>query len=305
VYDAYFHAKLLLTAEYLVLNGATALAVPLKFGQRLQVEDHPAGFIAWHSLGSDGQAWFTAEYSTDTFEVIRCSDPAIAQFPQRLLTAARNIRPDFLEESPGCRVLTRLDYPLEWGLGSSSTLIAAVAGWAGIDPYRLHFSVSSGSGYDIACALASGPVLYTLAGKTPAVEPVRFAPAFADRIFLVYLGRKQDSAEGIKTYRAKVSHPDSASIIHATALTHRMLQAETLDEFNGVINEHESLISDLIGAPELRDMRFPDLPGAVKSLGAWGGDFCMLTWESDPELLPAYLERKGCSIRFNFSEIVL
>jgi len=34
----YSNGKLLLTGEYLVLEGATALAVPTKFGQDLKVE---------------------------------------------------------------------------------------------------------------------------------------------------------------------------------------------------------------------------------------------------------------------------
>ena len=56
-----------------------------------------------------------------------------------------------------------------------------------------------------------------------------------------------------------------------------MLYAETLQEFEAVIQEHESLISTLLGVPPIKNILFSDLPGEVKSLGAWGGDFCMLT----------------------------
>ena len=72
-----------------------------------------------------------------------------------------------------------------------------------------------------------------------------------------------------------------------------------------MIREHEMLISSLLGASTIRQRMFNDLPGEVKSLGAWGGDFCMLTWRDDPWLLSKYLKSKGLGTWFNFNDIVL
>jgi mevalonate kinase len=304
-YNAYFNAKLLLSAEYLVLNGAKALAVPLKFGQRLQVEENDQGFISWQSIANDGSSWFSGKYDLGGFSVIESSNPETAVHPQRLMLAAKMLNSSFCKDSAGCHVVSTLNYPLLWGLGSSSTLIAAVAGWAGIDPFRLHFEVSKGSGYDIACAISSKPLIYTLIDRNPHFETVSFSPSFADNIFFVYQGQKQDSAAGITTYKNRNSNPDKKLIAAASLLTERMLRASNLNEFELIIREHELLISKLLGAKPLRDTLFSDLPGEVKSLGAWGGDFCMLTWREDLALLPAYLKSKSLETWFNFNDIVL
>jgi len=304
-FNSYYNAKLLLTAEYLVLNGAKALAVPLKFGQRFQVEENKQGFLSWQSVAYDGTIWFKGKFAINDFSIIECSNPAIAVHPQRLLLAVRRINPFFCTESVGCHVISTLNYPLPWGLGSSSTLIAAMAGWAEIDPFQLHFEVSNGSGYDIACAFSKGPLLYTLKEGRPTVVEVTFSPSFADKIYFVYQGSKKDSAEGINVYRKRYSEPGKSIIGAASQLSDRMVSATSLKEFENVIREHEILISEVLGVESLRNTVFSDLPGEVKSLGAWGGDFCMLTWREDSSLLPAYLKSKNLEICFNFSDIVL
>jgi mevalonate kinase len=304
-FNSYYNAKLLLTAEYCVLNEAKALAVPLRFGQRLNVEDIQQGFISWQSIAHDGSIWFSGKYSLHDFQIIESNNPDIAIHPQRLMRAARKLNPAFNTESSGCHVASTLNYPLLWGLGSSSTLIAAIADWAGVDPFTLHFKVSKGSGYDIACALSDGPLLYKLSGRKPEFKRVTFSPSFADKIYFVYQGKKQDSAEGIRKFRNKNSNKEIETIKTADLLTDRMLNASLLSEFEQVIREHEMLISNLLDSPSIRQTIFSDLPGEVKSLGAWGGDFCMLTWHDDPRLLSAYLKSKALKTWFNFNEIVL
>jgi len=305
MFNAYYNAKLLLTGEYLVLNGATSLAVPLKFGQRLQVLENESGAISWTSIASDGSVWFSGKYAINDFSIIESSNASIAVHPQKLMLAAKKLNFSFCSNSNGCSVISSLNYPLLWGLGSSSTLIAAVAGWAGVDPFALHFIVSKGSGYDIACAINNSPLLYSLSNNKPLIEPVRFLPLFHEKIFFVYQGNKKDSAEGINQFRSKNAVPDKVTIEKASSLTAQMLEASSLSDLESCMVEHEKLISSLIGLPTLKQTIFSDLPGEVKSLGAWGGDFCMLTWNSDPKSLSSYLKSKGLETWFNFNDIVL
>ncbi len=304
-FNTYYNAKLLLTSEYLVLNGANALAVPLKFGQRFSVEENEQGYISWQSIAHDDSAWFNGKYDSKNFGIIESSNTDIAIYPQRLLIAAKKLNPAFCHSAKGFHVISTLNYPLLWGLGSSSTLIAAVAGWAEIDPFQLHFEVSKGSGYDIACAISDGPINYSVRGSKPEFYRVPFLPAFADKIYFVYQGNKQDSAEGIQKYRIRKSNPEQELIEKANLLTDRMTHSSTLSKFEEVIHEHEIMISNLLETPSIRQTVFNDLPGEVKSLGAWGGDFCMLTWHDNPELLSAYLKSKGLETWFNYNDIVL
>ena len=43
------HGKFLLTAEYMVLKGAKALALPLSYGQQMQVSDIAGDSWHWYS----------------------------------------------------------------------------------------------------------------------------------------------------------------------------------------------------------------------------------------------------------------
>ena len=53
------NGKILLTSEYLVLDGAQALALPSKFSQSLEVkETKNINQISWTSYDFDGKKWF-------------------------------------------------------------------------------------------------------------------------------------------------------------------------------------------------------------------------------------------------------
>ena len=54
----YSNGKLLLTGEYLVLDGALSLAVPTQFGQSLTVETIDERKLIWKSLDEKGNIWF-------------------------------------------------------------------------------------------------------------------------------------------------------------------------------------------------------------------------------------------------------
>ena len=54
----YSHGKLLLTAEYVVLDGAKALALPTKYGQSLTVKTIEPLKLIWKSIDYKGVVWF-------------------------------------------------------------------------------------------------------------------------------------------------------------------------------------------------------------------------------------------------------
>ena len=56
------HGKLLISGEYVVLDGATALALPTRFGQSIEVQKIETPVIQWKSLDHKGDIWFQDEY---------------------------------------------------------------------------------------------------------------------------------------------------------------------------------------------------------------------------------------------------
>jgi hypothetical protein len=58
----------------------------------------------------------------------------------------------------------------------------------------------------------------------------------------------------------------------------------------------------LIGQPPIKQRLFPDYNGAIKSLGAWGGDFILVSGTTHPE---AYFNSKGYRTIFRYSDLIL
>ena len=58
----YSNGKLLITGEYLVLDGALSLAVPTKYGQSLTIEIIDVPKLIWKSINDEGKVWFEEEY---------------------------------------------------------------------------------------------------------------------------------------------------------------------------------------------------------------------------------------------------
>ncbi|MEY3366897.1 MAG: hypothetical protein RI973_52 [Bacteroidota bacterium] len=312
------HGKLLLTAEYFVLDGALALALPARRGQSLQIAAKDGGgdpLLHWRSLDEQGHCWFEAAFDCRHFEIAAAQDAGIAERLQQILREARRLNPGFLLPGAGdfqpVTAETRLDFPRLWGLGTSSTLISLVAQWAGVDAYELQFSTFGGSGYDIACATAREPVLYRLDRGRPIVEAAGFHPPFSAQLHFIYLGKKQDSRKGIARYRqwtaeSLLQEPGGllAIIGQISGLTRAMLKAGRLDEFEDCLRQHESLVAATIGLPRIKELLFSDFPGEVKSLGAWGGDFILATSSRPAAEVQKYFNEKGYSVFIAYDDLI-
>jgi len=302
--DFFSNGKLLISGEYFVLHGALSLAVPVRFGQSLKVEtnaDSP-NTLKWISK-EKGILWFHAEFTGGGFDCV--SSSGNHEFLQSLLVTAGKINPSFAEKAMGKQVVTNTGFPLAWGLGSSSTLISNIAYWADVNPYRLLFETTNGSGYDVACARSEMPVMYKFLGKNqnPKVEPVNFNPPFADNLWFVYSGNKQSSAKSIEQMQQESFTGKKADL--SSAISSRMLSESSFEMFMKLMKAHELLVADAIGKTPVQLERFDDFPGTIKSLGAWGGDFIMAATHLDEWLVKQYFQSKGCKIVFSFGQMLL
>ena len=113
-------------------------------------------------------------------------DDTVSNTLLKLLITCKNFNPEFLDDNKGYLVISRLDFPNDWGLGSSSTLINNLANWAQVDAYQLLKTSFGGSGYDIACAQHQAPITYQLIGEQPHVESVAFQPEFSEHLYFVH-----------------------------------------------------------------------------------------------------------------------
>ncbi|MDN3724846.1 GYDIA family GHMP kinase [Aequorivita sp. SDUM287046] len=295
-----FHSngKLLLTGEYVVLDGASALAFPTKYGQSLEVENSEKERIHWQSFDEKGEVWFEEFFDLKNFEN-QTGQAEISNTLSKILREARNLNPDFLIKSDGINIKTKLDFPRIWGLGTSSTLINNIAQWAAVNPFDLLKNSFGGSGYDIAAAQSDAPILYELKNKRPEFRKVHLPWDFTDSLFFVHLNKKQDSKEGIERYRNASVRPKD--IENISDISKKLLQCRTLKDFENLMESHEKVISEIIKMESVKQRLFPNFNGIVKSLGAWGGDFVLATGaESEMD----YFRNKGFGTIISFSEMV-
>mgnify|MGYP000504168076 CR=1 FL=1 len=133
------NGKLLLSGEYFVLDGALALAVPTKQGQSMIVES-TVGFedlLEWESFDNEGESWFKGTFEKNSGLYIKGTDRPTGLRLQQIFQAGQTLNLQFLREIEPFKVSTHLDFPKNWGLGTSSTLINNLAQWANVDPYQL------------------------------------------------------------------------------------------------------------------------------------------------------------------------
>ena len=299
----------MLTGEYLVLEGATALAVPTKFGQDLKVEKIKENQLIWASFTHTGDCWFEAVFELPKLRLVNAtfnsekegSADFIAETLQDILVEARKLNPEFLQSEQGFLVKTNLTFPRDWGLGTSSTLINNIAQWAKVDAFQLLWNSFSGSGYDIANAKHNTPILYQVNNQQPEVKQVDFTPSFSDQLFFVHLNKKQDSKAGIARFKEKREKIHN-EIQLVSEISKQLIHEQKLSEFKKLIQEHEKIISSIIELPTVKERLFPDYFGTLKSLGAWGGDFILATGDKNT---PQYFKAKGYTTILRYSDMVL
>lgn len=303
----YAHGKLLLTSEYVVLDGALALALPTQRGQKLEIleSDLAPGTLTWKSFDHENQIWFEMLWDIPARTVLRSSDEKLALNLSKILDALETLHPGFPSPEVSWEVHTRLEFPVKWGLGTSSTLIANLAEWAQVNAFVLLKNSLGGSGYDIACAHADGPIFFQIENEHPIVRSVPFMPIFKDQLIFVYQEKKQDSKEGIYRYQERKNRGILPNIKAFTELTNTIATSMDLNVFEEAIQQHETMISELIGIQPLKETFFKDYPGVIKSLGAWGGDFLLATCPDGLDVGFNYFHKKGFTTIFEYGQIIL
>jgi mevalonate kinase len=299
----YSNGKLLITGEYVVLDGAKAFALPTKFGQNLVIEEAENDCIHWTSVDADGSIWFedTILFSSILKNERFNETSHIKNTLIEILHEAYLMNSDFITNSKGYRITSQLTFPKFWGLGTSSTLINNIAQWLQIDAFELLKRSFGGSGYDLACAQNNTPILYQLVDEKPLIEPIIFEPNFLDKIHFVYLNQKQNSRTAIASYYNQRGNIEKA-IRKIDSITKTVIHSTEPKEFALALQQHEIEMSNVLETQTVRELLFNDFKGTIKSLGAWGGDFILAISKEDPT---DYFHKKGYTTVIPYSEMIL
>ena len=292
-----FHSngKLLISGEYLVLDGALSLALPCKFGQYLNFTEDSNGTLEWISKDMNDTIWFTAYFEAKTLKVLKTSNYNTVKWVKKILEFCN--KNSLTNKSLQGKIECKLEFPKNWGLGSSSTLLNNLARLYEINPYDLHFSTTNGSGYDIACAGSNSALTYQVIENIPQVKKMDWSPVFKDEILFIFLKKKQKSNLEVKRFKELKKDPDLISRI--SSITKEIIYSKTIEEFEHLLDEHEAITGQYIQSETVKSKYFSDYEGSVKSLGAWGGDFVLATRKNKN-----YFLDKGFDTILSFSEII-
>ena len=228
----------------------------------------------------------------------------MAETLSHLFKSCVRLNPEFLSKWKKYKIESKLEFDRSWGLGSSSTLVACLASWADVDPIDLQLITFGGSGYDAVCSSGERPILYQIQEGLPGWNQTDFNPAFVEHLFLVYLGNKQNSRVGIERYNNQKSGTD-LFVQSISELTEQMVQATSLDEFESIIENHEVLVSEQLNQQPAKAIHFSDYWGQIKSLGAWGGDFVLVTNDRKEEEAKKYFNEMGYEVFLSYKSMVL
>lgn len=299
----YSNGKLLITGEYLVLDGAKALAIPTKMGQDLTItENSQTNVINWQSFDADQSVWFEDTFFIDDIISNNSQEASqeVRKVLKKILFEAHQLNPEILFNK-GFEIETHLTFPRNWGLGTSSTLINNIAQWFEINAFELLKNSFGGSGYDIANAQNNKPITYRLENNKPIVEEVTFKPDFFQNIYFLYLNKKQNSKTAIANYYSKRNEIDRVKS-QINSITAQIVQGVNQSQFEDLLQQHEALLSEILKTKTVKQLYFPDFNGTLKSLGAWGGDFVLVVSNTNPVL---YFKEKGFTTLIPFQEMIL
>ncbi|MDR2205545.1 MAG: hypothetical protein LBE36_05255 [Flavobacteriaceae bacterium] len=292
--------KLLLTAEYVVLDGALALAVPSKLGQEFFFDEfqNAESIVVWEAFHQE-KLWLSAKIDYQHWKIIETNHREAAEFVLKILQKVSQLSGSKFRSENSYFIKTNLQFPENFGLGSSSTLMNNLANWANIDAFLLNEEIFGGSGYDVAVAKEKSVVLYQLKNGERNIQKINFKPAFKNELIFIHLNQKQNSRAGIRLYQSK---PKSESLIREISMiTREVLNCNDLENFSELMELHEKKLSEFLGLKTAKETLFSDCPVFIKSLGAWGGDFVMSRKFPDYQ---NWFSKKGFSAVFGWEDLM-
>ncbi len=295
------HGKLLLTSEYMILDGALAFAIPTQFGQKLTIQEieDSQSLIIWDSR-CQNQLWVKTKINYKNWKILESNLTDSALFIMKIMKEIQKLSSDKFKKNTSYLIKSNLEFPQNFGLGSSSTLITNLSKWAKINPFELNENILGGSGYDIAVAQNSSAILYQIKDKIRHIEKINFLPKFKNELLFIHLNKKQNSREGIKLYRSK--NKSQQLIQKFSEITKSIIQCNDINSFSELMNLHEKKLSQFLGLKTAKEIYFPDCPVFIKSLGAWGGDFIMSRKFNGYQ---KYFKEKGFESIFTWQDLIL
>jgi len=301
-YTFHYHSNgsFLLTGEYLVSQGSQAIVLPLKKGQSLVVKPIQEDLLVWESI-YDEETLFTAVFSTDQIDIIESTDGEEALFVRTVLRTAMDHLAS-LASLPGYSIQAVHNYPFHLDPGTRPALIAGVAAWFNINPFRLCRAIMQDSGYSIAGARSSQPILYEVVDASPDYKQIALNLSFTDNIYFVYTG----GDKGLSGEREKIERAGNIPqlISKIREINKNIIQSGSLEDFEQALLEYEQLLSGVLDEKSYQERLFGGFSGVIKPLTSKSSEFLLVTWKGTMDELREYFAGYNLLTLFHWDELI-
>src|SRR5690606_11171271 len=224
--------------------------------------------VHWVSMDHQGKKWFECKLNLIDFSVEKTSDEGKSRFIQNLIQSAARLNSDFLSKWKKYKVTSALEFDPDWGLGSSSTLIANLAEWAELSPFELYFDTQKGSGYDVAAAVSDAPLLYQKHEDELSFETFDWDQKLIEKIVVFYQGNKQSSAAEVSDWK-KNKRWNRGDVSHMHTISESLADCSDVEQAMKLFGEHVKMTEKILDQRAFEG-RYADFEGVMKPLGAWG-----------------------------------
>jgi hypothetical protein len=255
----------------------------------------------WESIYDD-ETLFTAVFSNGPIDILESTDGEEALFVRNVIRTAMDHLAS-LTSLPGYAIQSVYNYPARMDPGSRPALIASVAEWFNINPFRLNRVVMQDAGYGIAGARSSRPILYQMVDARPEYEQITLASSCTENIYFVYAGDRED----LSAIREKIEQARNLSQIipKIREINKHIVQSDSLEEFEQAMVGYEQLLSGVLEEKTFQQRLFGDFPGVIKPMVSNNSIFLLVTWQGTREELTKYFAGHHLSTLFHWNDLIV
>lgn len=291
----------MLCGEYAVIIGVEALALPVSLGQWMYVWefDSPGGGdrLIWEAKEKDGSTWLNESFALplETMEAETEKSSERDRSREVLHSMLSMVAEGFWKTGKSYRIETQLEFDRSSGLGSSSTMVANFARFAGLDAQKVQQKVLCGSGYDVAVAELGKGLAFWKNAEVANWDAWKLSADLTSKWKIVFLGKKQNSRNALADVKGKLMEIEKDDF-----LMHQLQQvcaavkmANQVPMLEAGLEMWQAILAMSLGLETpYQHFKFqPSKGGLCKWLGAWGGDMLLINdvfEESEREALKKY-----------------
>ena len=291
----------MLCGEYAVTIGVEALALPVSLGQWMYVWefDSPGGGdrLIWEAKDKDGSTWLNESFALplETMEAETEKSSERDRSREVLHSMLSMVAEGFWKTGKSYRIETQLEFDRSSGLGSSSTMVANFARFAGLDAQKVQQKVLGGSGCDVAVAELGKGLVFWKNAEVANWDAWKLSADLTSKWKIVFLGKKQNSRNALADVKGKLMEIEKDDF-----LMHQLQQvcaavkmANQVPMLEAGLEMWQAILAMSLGLETpYQHFKFqPTKGGLCKWLGAWGGDMLLINdvfEESEREALKKY-----------------